>query len=654
VIGALILIDLQHDYLQADGLQPPADEVIAAAEELLIACRSRGVPVVHVWTTIDPGHDHRMLHWRQIDRWSCVMGTVGHEPPTQLTPVDGEMVIHKAGYNAFHDGTLANALDRDGCDHVLLAGVHLHACVRSVAMECMQRNLRVSIASDAVASHDPLHAAVARRWLGDRCVRFAPVHELVCALDGRPHTGMIHRSPRDSSRVLFEVTHASDAQITAAVDAAAQAQDESDCTSWAQRAATLENLALRLEQQAEPWAQQMAEEIGKPIRHGREEVQRAARNVRDILRLAAPAEPTDSTRCARALHRPVGVVAAITPWNNPLAIPLGKIAAALAYGNTVVWKPSPVAAGLSQRLMDELSAAGVPGGVVEMVRGDHGVAQRLATNRRVDAVTYTGSLAGGYAMQEICARRMAPLQAELGGNNAAIVCADADLPHAAIQIAWGAFGFAGQRCTANRRAIVADDVYDSFLAEVTAATASMTLGDPLEEATDIGPLITAAHRDRLVQMLDRAKTRPAVRRVIVTHERPHPDESAKQAGAYMSPRIVCCDDPADVVVQEEMMAPVLVVQRARDFDQAMALCNGVRQGLAAAIFTASEDRQAEFRARARAGIVKINSSTAGVDVALPFGGWKASGIGPPEHGEGDRLFYTRMQAIYEEQPIGRQ
>ncbi|MCC7407464.1 MAG: aldehyde dehydrogenase family protein, partial [Phycisphaeraceae bacterium] len=563
----------------------------------------------------------------------------------------GERVVHKAGYNAFVDGGLAKALGESGCDQVVLAGVHLHACVRSIATECLERNLRVTIAADAVGSHDPLHAAATRRWLSERSVRFLGVGEILEELEGRGRAGLVHRSPRDVNEMLFEVRTASRAEVEVAVGKAVHAQGSWRRSRWAERQRILTHVSERLEREAEAWARQMAVEIGKPVRHAREEVVRAAKNVRDIVRLATTVDVTGPDGGTGVRHRPLGVVAVITPWNNPLAIALGKIAAAVAYGNTVVWKPSPAGTRLAERLMEELAEAGMPEGVVEMAPGDHTVAQWLAMHRGVDAVTFTGCTPAGHAMQEICGRRMAPLQAELGGNNAAIVWSDADLGYAAGQVASGAFAFAGQRCTANRRAIVANDVYESFVEKVKTATARLAWGEPLDEGTEIGPLISVGHRDRLLGVLDRARGRAGVRAIMVPHEGVAGDRPWERSGAYMAPRIVCCEDPGDVVVQEEMMGPVLVVQRAGDFEEAMRLCNGVRQGLAAAIFTGRRELRERFRDEARAGIIKVNSSTAGVDVALPFGGWKASGIGPPEHGEGDRLFYTRMQAIYWDETV---
>ncbi|MGH7991967.1 MAG: aldehyde dehydrogenase family protein, partial [Limisphaerales bacterium] len=270
-------------------------------------------------------------------------------------------------------------------------------------------------------------------------------------------------------------------------------------------------------------------------------------------------------------------------------------------------------------------------------------AQKLAANENVNAVTITSSAPAGFAIQEICARHFLPLQAELSGNNAAIVWEDADLKSAAKQIAWGAFGFAGQRCTANRRVILPASIYDKFLHELKVAAEKLVWGDPLEKSTDIGPVIHTGKRDEHLALIESAKDSGAQVELLFKHDA---GGSWAKAGAYAQPVIVGCNEPEHLLVQEETMSPLLVVQRARHFEHALELCNGVRHGLVAALFNKSAKRQKQFLAEAQAGILKINSTTAGVDVSLPFGGWKMSGLGPPEHGAGDRLFYTRMQAVY--------
>ena len=631
---ALLLVDLQNDYLATPDLQPTADALTAHAASLLAECRRSEIPVIHIWTTVHREDDRRLPHWRKENRWQCVSGTSGHATPASLEPRSGETVVHKSGFNAFADGQLDAALKRLGCDTVILAGMHLHTCVRVAAMECLERGYQVRIAEDAVASNDPIHAASTRRWLEARGAG---------AFDCQPT--LSHRSPRCTEQILFEVPLAS-AQETASEAAAAQeGWQQWRLTSPDSRWEILDRVANALDAAAPELAHQMAIEIGKPITHGLEEVRRGAANVRDVIHRAR--EFALSTRAGDTMvrYQPLGVVALISPWNNPVAIPVGKIAPALAYGNTVVWKPAPATTHISENVLKLLHQAGVPADAVRLVSGDHNTANALASQHDIAAVTITGSLAAGYAMQEICARRMVPLQAELNGNNAAIVWDDADLAQAAKQIAWGAFGFAGQRCTANRRVIISRAQLPALLKELKVAAERLVWGDPLDQATDIGPVITVSKRDETIALLKRARSDKGVHAVEALHAS-RAQEPWVNAGAYAQPAIICCDRADHPLVQEETMSPLLVVQRAEDFEHAMALCNGTRYGLAAALFSNAREIQERFLREAHAGILKINTSTAGADVSLPFGGWKASGLGPPEHGEADRLFYTRMQSVY--------
>lgn len=636
---ALVIVDVQGDYLETPGLQPAASMLIDRAAAWLDACRRRNIPVVHVWTTVHHERDRRLPHWKQSNLWQCVAGTDGHKTPERLTPRDDEPVIHKSGFNGFAGGDLDAVLSACGCDAVMLVGLHLHTCVRAIAVESLERGLRVCVADDAVATNDPVLAAGTRRWLAARCVEFLSANEMWARLDGRPLPELVHRSPRETDTVLFNVPVAGEPAIAAATVAAQAAWRDWQQTSLDARVSILDRVAGRLEAGATELARQMAVEIGKPISHGLEEVRRAAASIRDVIRrsTAWPRETREAAGLVR--HRPVGVVAMISPWNNPVAIAVGKIAPALIYGNTVVWKPAPAATRVSRAIVDLLRASGVPDAAVQMLTGDHTTAQALAADDRVDAVTITSSAQAGHAIQEICARRFVPVQAELSGNNAAIVWDDADVAGAAEQIAWGAFGFAGQRCTANRRAIVSRTIADDLVRELAAATARLVWGDPLEPATDIGPVIHTGKREEHTWLVSRA------RHVIRPFEH-RANEPWTRTGAYAEPVIVVCDDEGDVLVQEETMSPLLVVQRADDFEHALALCNGVRHGLVAALFSRSAALEEAFLAEARAGMLKLNASTAGVDVTLPFGGWKQSGLGPPEHGEADRSFYTRMQAVY--------
>lgn len=640
----LLLVDLQNDFLDAPGLEPERSEVVRQAARLLCGARARGLTVVHALTAVEPGGADRMPHWKAAGTWKCVRGTRGHEPPPELAPAGREEVVSKTFFSAFSAAGLDAALSRAGADTLLIAGVHLHGCVRATVLDAYQRGLEVWIAEDAVASDDPLHAAVTRRYLEGRAARFASVEEMLARLGGHDPGIHVHRSPRDTTQVLFSIPIGGTAEAAAVGAAAREAAEAWRRTPAAERASRLARLADRLESEAADLGRRLAVDVGKPISLGEQEARRGAALVRNAARLRFEDAPGGSGSTYRRV--PLGVVAAVTPWNNPVAIPWGKIAPALVLGNTVVWKPSPAATGLAQRTLEFARDAGVPDGVLALLTGDHRTAAALMSDPRIDAVSLTGSSTAGWAAQEICARRRIPFQAELGGNNAAIVWEGADVAQAAALVARGAFAFAGQRCTANRRAVVQGALFDRFLDRLAAEAAALVWGDPLDRATDVGPLVSVEARERVSEAVERAA--PAAERILTPHDAAGGASSLCASGAYYPPTIVVGPAHESPIVQEETFGPILVVERADRFDEAMHLVNGVRHGLVAALFSGPGPWSEEFDRTAQAGILKWNSSTADADASAPFGGWKASGLGPPEHGPGDMEFYGRLQAVYGE------
>jgi len=665
----LLLVDLQRDFLASPGLEPAAGEVVDVAARLLAGARARGVPVVHALTTVDPARDERMPHWKALGRWICVRGTAGHEPPGPVAPREGEPVVHKTDFSAFSSGALDPVLAAAAADTLVVAGVHLHGCVRATVLDALARRIAVVVAEDAVGSDDPLQAALTLRYLEARAIRFRPADAILGRLAGgapasrsEPEERLpaavvagrairpggleetIHDSPGRRGRSLFAVPAAGAAEAVAAVEAASAALKARGAAGPEALRRSLARLSERLEAAAEPLARQMAEDVGKPVSQGRAEVRRAAQLV---LAAASRTEDPAPARCgpgSQARRAPLGVVAIVTPWNNPVAIPIGKLAPALAHGNAVVWKPAPAATRVALRLLELLRDAELPDGLVGLVAGDRSTASAVMGAAGIGGVSLSGSSRAGWAAQEICARRRIPLQAELGGNNAAIVWEGADLPRAAALIARGAFSFAGQRCTANRRAVVDDRLYDRFREEIEACAAGIRCGDPAEDATEAGPMLSDAARRRVEGILERARAGGA--EVRTPHAGTPAFGALREVGAYQPPALVFDADPSSEVVAEETFGPVLVVQRARGFDQALALVDGVRHGLVAALFGGAGGERARFLAEARAGIVKLDASTADADAFAPFSGWKASGIGPPEHGPGAREFFTRSQAVY--------
>jgi acyl-CoA reductase-like NAD-dependent aldehyde dehydrogenase/nicotinamidase-related amidase len=622
-------VDLQRDYLDAPGLEPSAGHVIHECHRLLEACRARDIPVIHLWTSVTREQDERMPHWKAVDQWRCEVGTAGHAPPGALTPRSGETTLPKTGFSPFTRPDLERHLATGAYDTALIAGVHLHACVRETILGAYERGLRVWVADGATGSDDPLHAAITRRYLAQRGIRFASVDAIAAMLDA---------ADAKTSVPPFTVHQASLPLPLASVPG-------TKLIPAAARAALLEVLAGQLEEQAQELAHAMADEIGKPVYYAEGEVQRTAAMLRTIVQRAMADGDTNHGDTHEVRHRPLGTVAVVTPWNNPLYIPLGKIAPALLYGNTVAWKPSPLSVGISRRI-HQLLRATEPRleSILTLVEGGRDAAEQLMQHPGIHAVTLTGSLETGCSAHEICARRHLPFQAELGGNNAAILWEDADLREAARLVAEGAFGQAGQRCTANRRVIVHAACRDAFLAHLQEETRRLPWGSPLEKSTRIGPLVSAAHGARFRRLLRDAEQEgwPA----LWPQAPREPDASWRHAGAWHLPVIIPCDNPQAEVVQHESFAPLLVVQTARHWDEAIEFLNGVPQGLAAAVFTQSQDITARFLTEAQAGILKVNQSTADAGLDLPFGGWKSSGLGPPEHGRFDREFYTRAQTVY--------
>jgi acyl-CoA reductase-like NAD-dependent aldehyde dehydrogenase len=535
----------------------------------------------------------------------CLEGLPGHEFPPELAPLPGEPTIDKTFFSAFEGGELLRLLREAGADTLVLAGVHLHACVRQTAIDGYAAGYQVLVVEDAVGTDDPLHGAITRRYLAERFVQFVPAATFDSA-----------EAPSPKSRLdLGHVPEALRRWRRVPVD---------------ERLRTLRHLGSIIERRREELALAITAAVRKPIRYSGGEVSRTLELIDGSS--ALPASPSSG----RGRKVELGAVAVITPWNNPLAIPLGKIVPALLHGNVVLWKPSPRSEGLNSLFEAILDEAGLlQTAACTIVPGNAEVAIALMNATEVDAVTLTGGEAAGLAAVDACSRRNIPLQAELGGNNAAIVWRDADLEHAAAAVAEGAFAFAGQRCTANRRVIVDDACYEDYLHLLRSATQRLPCGDPVDETTVLGPMVGTDARDRVAAIVGRAG---AHLKISSGPDSDQPD--------FLPATIVECDDPADEVVQEETFGPLLAVQRADGFEEAMSLLNGVRQGLAAAVFSRSDDLHQQFLAGAKAGILKINMTTSDADACSPFGGWKSSGIGPPEHGAGNQEFYTRWQSVY--------
>lgn len=663
--AGLLLVDLQAAFLARPGLLPDADTLVARAAALLAAFRERALPVAHAHTWITAADAAALPHWRPRDALACREGSPGAAPPDALAPAPGELLARKRFYGAFADARLDAWLRARGVERLIVAGCHLHACVRSTVLEACERGYDVVVADDVVATPEPLHGELVRAWLAERVARFQGAAEILAALDGKPCAGreglpaawidgapraartggwFVHRDPCRTERVLAEVPLGGADEVAAAAGSAEAAQ-----RAWAgqppeRRARLLEAWAAALEADRERLVAQVVREVGKPRRFAEEEVGRAAAHARIAAELVRATGPLAVGPGVVAALRPVGVVGLVTPWNNPVAIAVGKLAPALGFGNGVVWKPAPHAPECALALLESLARAGAPAGLVNAVFGTAAAAHAVCRDPRVAAVALTGSSDTGRIVAGLCAEAPKPLQAELGGNNAALVLADADLAAAARDLAHAAFGFAGQRCTAVRRLVVEAGVAARFEELFVAATRALRVGEPADPATDVGPLVSVEKRDRVLAALARARSEGA--RLVTGGEVPR----GFAHGAWLAPALLADVLPRSAIAQEESFAPVAVLQVARDRDDALALANGVAHGLVASVHTADPGIRARVAAELAAGIVQLGPGPLRIDPRAPFSGWKASGLGPPEHGLWDAAFYTRTQAVYEPSP----
>lgn len=619
--GALVLVDLQADFLSRPGLEPHADSVTAGARRWLQDWRAKKLSVAHVLTQVSRAEDKRMPHWRKSGLWMCEHGSPGALPASGLEPAPGEPLFLKSGYLPDEPTELAIWLKQQGATRVVLAGVMTHACVAHLAAALLSRGFEVAWASGAIGSDRPQAAAHVVSHLAAKGVR-----------DADPASGLFNEEQREQE-------NADDVpRLVAETRSALRAAPP----TWADTRPCLLAWADRIDAAREELALAVVKAVGKPVAMAREEARHAANSVRDAVRWRdAFREARDAGRGGVSLRRPLGIVAVLTPWNNPLSIPVGRLAPALAYGNAALWKPSPAVEEVSRRLLELALEAGLRGELARICSGGATTGRLLVGHAGVDAITFSGSLARGRLVLAEAAERLAPCQLEMGGNNAAIVADDADAAAAADAVLAGAFGFAGQRCTANRRVILPPAARDTFLIRARAALADWAPGDPLDERCRMGPVKDAASAVRIESLLARAERAGA----RVTRAA-RPDRFADDA-RYVAPAIVEGAAEDSEIVREETFGPVLVVQEARDMTDALRLLNAVPQGLAAAMFTDSRACWERFAAEANAGVLRRNQATAGALDDLPFGGWKASGFGGAEHAEADELFFTRPQARIE-------
>jgi aldehyde dehydrogenase (NAD+) len=453
-------------------------------------------------------------------------------------------------------------------------------------------------------------------------------------------------NPSNTGDIVGAFTRASADDAARAIAAARAALPTWSRSGIQQRHDALKKVGDEILARKDELGRLLAREEGKTLAEGIGETARAGQIflffAGECLRIAG--EKIASVRPGldvEVTREPVGVVGIIAPWNFPIAIPAWKVAPALAYGNTVVFKPADAVPAMAHALADIIARAGFPAGVFNLVMGRGSVVgQAILDHPGVDAVSFTGSVPTGQKVAAACVAKMKKFQLEMGGKNPLVVVDDADLGVAVECAVNGAFYSTGQRCTASSRLIVTEGIHDRFVAAVIERMKKLNIGDALDAATQIGPVVDESQlaQDESYIRIGR-------------------DEGATLAfggerlvrgtpGHYLAPALFTDVEPAMRIAREEIFGPVAAVLRVRDYEAALAAANDTPFGLASGICTTSLKLASHFKRNAEAGLVMVNLPTAGVDYHVPFGGRKGSSYGAREQGRYAVEFYTTVKTAY--------
>ncbi|WP_316181575.1 aldehyde dehydrogenase family protein [Bradyrhizobium sp. SZCCHNRI1009] len=455
-------------------------------------------------------------------------------------------------------------------------------------------------------------------------------------------------NPSNTNDVVGEYAKADKAQTEKAVAAAKAAFPAWSRSTPQERYDALNKISAEILSRKEELGRLLAREEGKTLPEGIGEVARAGQIFAffagEALRLSGekgasvrPGLDVEITREA------VGVVGMITPWNFPIAIPAWKIAPALCYGNTVVFKPAELVPGSAHALSEIIARSGLPAGVFNLVVGSGSVVgQTLLEHPDVAAISFTGSVGTGRKIAQACvlSNPMKKFQLEMGGKNPLVVLDDADVKVAVEAAANGAYFSTGQRCTASSRLIVTEGIHDKFVEALTERLKGLVVDDAVKQGTHIGPVVDGNQLEqdqRYLKIGQDEGAKLAWGGELLNRESP---------GFYMQPALFTEANNTMRIAREEIFGPVACVIRAKNYDEALAISNDTEFGLAAGVCTTSLKYASHFKRNSEAGMVMVNLPTAGVDYHVPFGGRKGSSYGAREQGSYAREFYTTVKTAY--------
>jgi acyl-CoA reductase-like NAD-dependent aldehyde dehydrogenase len=457
-----------------------------------------------------------------------------------------------------------------------------------------------------------------------------------------------NRNPANWDDIIGIFPRSGPEDVEEAVKAARKAYQSWRLVPPPKRADIIKKAADLLVQRKEEIAREMTREMGKILLETRGDVQEgidtgyyAAGEGRRLFSYTTTSELPN--KFAMAIRLPVGVAGVITPWNFPMAIPTWKIFPALVAGNTVVFKPASDTPKTATTLVQILEEAGVPEGVVNLVHGGgNEVGMAIVRHPDVDLISFTGSTAVGKVISREASDTLKRVSLEMGGKNAQIVLEDANLELALDGVLWGAFGTAGQRCTATSRLILHEAIYDQFIEMLVERVKKLKVGNGLDESTEMGPIINEAQLNKIHQYVEIGKQEGA--KLLIGGYRLTGGEYDK--GWFYAPTIFVDVHPKMRIAQEEIFGPVLCVIKVKSFEEAIEVLNDTVYGLSSSIYTRDVNKAFKAIRDIQAGITYINAPTIGAETHLPFGGVKQTGNGHREGGWTVFDFFTEIKTVY--------
>ncbi|MBI5264634.1 MAG: aldehyde dehydrogenase family protein [Bradyrhizobium sp.] len=455
-------------------------------------------------------------------------------------------------------------------------------------------------------------------------------------------------NPSNTNDVVGEYAKADKAQTEKAIAAAKAAFPAWSRSTPQERYDALNRISAEILSRKEELGRLLAREEGKTLPEGIGEVARAGQIFAffagEALRLSGEKGPSVRPNLEVEISREgVGVVGLITPWNFPIAIPAWKIAPALCYGNTVVFKPAELVPGSGHALAEIVARSGIPAGVFNLAVGSGSVVgQTLIEHPDVAAISFTGSVATGRKIAQACvaSSNMKKFQLEMGGKNPLVVLDDADLKVAVECAVNGAYFSTGQRCTASSRLIVTEGIHDRFVDALTERMKGLLVDDALKSGVHVGPVVDQSQLDQDLRYLKIGKDEGATLHwggELLNRETP---------GFYLQPALFTNTTNSMRIAREEIFGPVACVIRAKNYEEALGIANDTDFGLASSVCTTSLKYASHFKRNSESGMVMVNLPTAGVDYHVPFGGRKGSSYGAREQGSYAREFYTTVKTAY--------